>query len=112
MEEEIDIQFMEDLNATLSSLQELGCEATIEEFETWYNANLESIESTGLVLEGQDTTPVSMEGLFEVYEAYCFGESVDIDTPEVTKPKEEEKSNKLGMYVVGAAVLYMLFKKK
>lgn len=112
MEDEIDNQFMEDLDATLSSVQELGCEANIDEFETWYNANLESIESTGLVLEGQDTTPVSMEDLFEVYETYCFGQSVDIDIPEVTKPKEEEKSNKLGMYVIGAAVLYMLFKKK
>lgn len=109
-EEEIDLQFMEDLGITLGSIQELGCNASFEEFEAWYNQNIEAIESTEIVIENQEPEAVSIADMYVVYEDNCFGQSVVIE-PETFVEKEKE-SNKLGMYAVGAAILYFLFKKK
>ena len=48
--------------------------------------------------------------MYVIYEDNCFGQSVVVE-PEIFIEKEKE-SNKLGMYAVGAAILYFLFKKK
>ena len=112
MDGEVNDQFMESLGSVLGYMNDLGCGASFSEFESWYLSIQEDLNNVLVAGENvPSASEVPLESLYEEYTVFCNAINVDT-TPPTIREKVEEKPNNLGRYLLGGALLYLLFKKK
>ena len=112
MDEEVNVQFMESLGSVLSYVDELGCGASFSEFESWYISIQDDLSNVLLATEEVPAaTEVPMEDLYEEYTVFCNAINTDTTPPTIERTEEKDLPN-LGGYILGGALLYLLFKKK
>jgi len=115
---DLDLEFLASLEASIDQIGVLGCDATHEEFATWYESVQTDLE---VVVEGENGTEavdeeayaLALDQAYVTYSSVCFGVNYEFEVPDldIVVPTKEKES-KLGMYIVGATLVYLLLKKK